>query len=246
MEGPVKRVLVGPIPFRTLHEHVVDGLGRRIVGGEFGFGVLPNEADLCIELDVSRGVLREAVKRLSGKGLLEVRPRTGTRVQPKRAWNLLDPFVLAWSLDSAEGPDLIRQLTDLRAAIEPVAAAAMAANKECVTLANQLALAVNDMQIAANHGDRTQFVEADLIFHQQLIAGSRNILFAAIGSSIAIGMRHSLETSALDVPTMLASVPLHSAVVRAVAAGSPDDATREARQVVRMAVHNLHQAASLG
>ena len=72
---------------RKLHGQVVDELGRRVAGGIYPAGqVLPNEELLCQELAVSRTALREAVKVLAGKGLLEARPRIGTRVRSKDQW----------------------------------------------------------------------------------------------------------------------------------------------------------------
>src|SRR5437762_13173507 len=81
---------------RNRHGQVVHELGRRIVGGTCPPGeALPNEEELCRELGVSRTALRESVKVLAAKGLVESRPRIGTRVRASASWNLLDPDVLA-------------------------------------------------------------------------------------------------------------------------------------------------------
>src|SRR5689334_3531513 len=80
-----------PFSSRGLHDQVVNELGMRIVRDEFGNeGLLPTEPELVAEFGVSRNALREAVKVLVGKGLIEVRPKTGTRIRPKTEWNLLD------------------------------------------------------------------------------------------------------------------------------------------------------------
>jgi DNA-binding FadR family transcriptional regulator len=82
---------------RSLHSIVAHDLGSRIVSGKLAPGdVLPTEAALSESLDVSRTALREAIKILSAKGLIESRPKTGTRVKPRTSWNLLDPDVLSW------------------------------------------------------------------------------------------------------------------------------------------------------
>mgnify|MGYP002777920900 CR=1 FL=1 len=79
---------------RRLHGEVAHGLGLRIVGGRLAAGeALPNETRL--DPAVSRVAWREAVKILEAKGLVESRPRLGTRVAAKGRWNLLDPDVLA-------------------------------------------------------------------------------------------------------------------------------------------------------
>jgi len=80
-----------------MHGRVVEWLGLRVVSGEFAPGSqLPNESDLAEGLGVSRGGVREAVKALAAKGLIEPRPRLGTRVLPRAEWNLMDREVIAW------------------------------------------------------------------------------------------------------------------------------------------------------
>ena len=100
----------------------MDELGRRIVRGDFAAtGILPIEPQLAAELGVSRNLLREAVKVLASKGLVDVGPRSGTRVRPQPDWHLLDPDVLAW-LD-AVGARLERAfgLVEFRLIVEPPA-----------------------------------------------------------------------------------------------------------------------------
>ena len=82
----------------NLHAIVIRTLALRIIAAErVGESlVFPNEAELCQQVGVSRTILREAVKVLEDKGMLQVRPRSGTRSRPRRDWNLLDPNILAW------------------------------------------------------------------------------------------------------------------------------------------------------
>src|SRR5690606_11553046 len=75
---------------RGVHARIVEELGSRIVSGIYPPGsVLPAEGEYGIQQSVSRTSVREAVKALSGKGLVESRPKTGTRVRPRSAWNML-------------------------------------------------------------------------------------------------------------------------------------------------------------
>jgi DNA-binding FadR family transcriptional regulator len=72
-------------PNRGLHGRVVHEIGLRIVSGQLEPGnALPNESELGAELQVSRSVLRESMKVLAGKGLVEVRTKTGTRVRLRK------------------------------------------------------------------------------------------------------------------------------------------------------------------
>src|SRR4051794_20093906 len=79
-------------------------------------------------LGVSRAAYREAVQVLIAKGLVESRPKAGTRVLPREHWNLVDPDVLAWAFAREPDQRLIESLFELRGIIEP-AAAALAAKR---------------------------------------------------------------------------------------------------------------------
>src|SRR5712691_2438408 len=109
-------------PRRGLHGEIVHRIGVQIVRGELKPGdVLPAD-ELSAELGLSRTVLREAVKVLAAKGLVEARPKTGTRVRPRAAWNLLDPDVLAWRSEASPDGDFFRNIVELRRIVEPEAA----------------------------------------------------------------------------------------------------------------------------
>src|SRR5215831_16424508 len=105
---------VAVISRRNLHDQIVEELGRRIVGDEFGReGLLPTEPQLAAELGVSRNALREAIKVLVSKGLVEVRPKTGMRVRPAADWKLLDREVLSWHAFSTRHLDHSFALVEL-------------------------------------------------------------------------------------------------------------------------------------
>ena len=110
-------------PRRGLHGRVVDELGRLIVGGRWtAESPLPNEDELAAEFGVSRTVVRESIKVLQAKGLVEVRPRTGTRVRARRAWHLLDADVVRWQFADMERGEDLRELHEVRSTIEATAA----------------------------------------------------------------------------------------------------------------------------
>ena len=90
----------------TLSDQVADALGRSIASGERAPGsFLPTEAELLEEFGTSRTVLREAVKMLTAKGLIDTRPRRGTMVKPETEWNLADPdiFGMNWLVAGVDG-----------------------------------------------------------------------------------------------------------------------------------------------
>src|SRR3546814_18457675 len=89
-----------------------------VVGGRFEDSApLPNEAEIGAELGVSRTVVREAMRTLAAQGLISVRPRTGTRVEPRERWHLFDPQVILWRLEAGVVRDLIDVLLAFRLAI---------------------------------------------------------------------------------------------------------------------------------
>jgi DNA-binding FadR family transcriptional regulator len=109
-------------PRRGAHGETVYEIGRRIVGGELKPGDLLPEGELIAELDISRTVLREAIKVLGAKGLVEARPRIGTKVSPRSHWRLMDPDVLAWQTEYGFDELFLRNLAEVRSLIEPGAA----------------------------------------------------------------------------------------------------------------------------
>ncbi|PYR54549.1 MAG: hypothetical protein DMF91_26490, partial [Acidobacteria bacterium] len=130
------------------------------------------------DLGASRTVVREAVKVLAAKGLVESRPKTGTRVRPRDAWNLLDPDVLAWQQDGAVDDALLRKLTEVRRIIEPAAAELAAARADAQDVA-ALEDAFQQMEHTAQARagtDFESFVQADMKFHLVILQACRNDL----------------------------------------------------------------------
>src|ERR1039458_1305192 len=113
MTEPVEP-LRNPSYGRGLHRGVVIALGRQIADGSFQPGDVLNMERLEEELSISRSVLREAVRVLSAKGLLEARPKRGTIVCPTAQWNLLDPDVMAWKVRNGADEQYLRNWEEVR------------------------------------------------------------------------------------------------------------------------------------
>src|SRR5882757_2992210 len=104
----------------TMSAQVARIIGTRIASGEFRPGdTLPIESELCQAYGVSRSTIREAVKNLAAKRLVEVSPKVGTRVLPFADWNLLDPDVLSWRLNAQFDERIIEDLYEVRQCFEP-------------------------------------------------------------------------------------------------------------------------------
>jgi DNA-binding FadR family transcriptional regulator len=218
-------------PHRTMHGQVVEWIGRRIVSGELTRGSqLPNEAELAAQLKVSRGGIREAVKALAAKGLVEPRPRLGTRVLPREQWNLMDREVITWH---SGVPDFLTDLLELRHMVEPEAAALAAERAD----ENQLATLEAAYAGMADHAARLPehadaFVKADLTFHLTLLRASGNQLVQQLGRLLEPGLHHGLEASSHAPGGVAATLPLHRAVLLAVRGHRPAAATRAMRKLI--------------
>lgn len=166
---------VSPTAFsrRGLHGQLVDALGSRIVGGRIQPGETIDGQAVEEEFDVSRTVVREALKVLTAKGLVDARPRLGTFVRDRVHWNLLDSDVMAWR-GSTDHPDrrLLLELGEVRAIVEPGAAGLAAARRTDEQLV-RIRTALLAMEASA---DIEATTDADIEFHLAVLAAAGNEL----------------------------------------------------------------------
>lgn len=202
---------------RNLTYALLDTVGKAIVTGQYDAVAFPTEGDLARQHAVSRSVTREAVKMLTAKGLLAARPRKGTSVQPPRAWNLFDPDVLRWMLERKFSLDLLRQFTELRIAIEPVAAALAADAADAGAIAR---IAAGYQRMAAAEAGDDDPLAADIAFHIAILEASRNPFYAQLSDVVSTALRTSIRfTNRFKGRT--ASLPQHHAVLAAIEARDP-------------------------
>jgi GntR family transcriptional regulator, galactonate operon transcriptional repressor len=220
---------------RGLHGQVVNELGARIVSGRLEPDVSIDVVALEAEFDISRTVLREALKVLAAKGLVDARQKRGTFVRPRPEWQLLDVDVLRWRLASQSTGELLSQLAEVRSIVEPAGARLAAQRRDGDDLA-ALAGALDAM--AAADPTSPEAVEADLCFHRQLITASHNELLVSMAAMIevALAARDSLVHTGKSVRD---PVPAHRAVVEAIGAGDPDAAERAVRALLAQAVEDV-------
>ena len=185
------------IPTRRAHSNhaeVARNIGIDIISGRYAEGVkLPGDAELTSLFGVSRPVLRESVKTLGAKGLLSTKVRVGTVVRERAAWNMFDPDVLAWHLDAGIDQRFLRDLADIRLAVEPRAAALAAERRSDADIAHLY------RSIASMHrepSDSTGFADADLSLHIAVANASGNPFMRSIGGVIEAALRASFLLSA--------------------------------------------------
>ena len=157
---------------RNIHTSLAGRLGREIVGGLYPAGsLLPNAADTCARFSVSRTALREAYSVLTAKAMIVARPKIGTRVRPKTDWNMLDPEVLSWHLQSTPTESFVAELFVLRQMVEPEATA-LAARAHSRDTIDRIADAYRRMeQFKDGAGD---LIGADLDFHMGILEATGN------------------------------------------------------------------------
>ena len=142
-------------PKRSLRIHgtIARQLGIAIMSGQYAPGeILEGEVLASEQFAVSRTAYREALRILAAKGLLDARPKVGTRINPRSKWNFLDTDVLEWIFETEPDPQILNALFELRDLVEP-AAAALAATRRTQAQLVSMRQALEDMR-ASYFGNR--------------------------------------------------------------------------------------------
>lgn len=228
-----------PLLKPRVHRHVVKTLAQRILGNEFRAGdVLPPEPDLCAAFSVSRSAVREAVKVLASKGLVTTRPRTGTAIRPKEDWNLLDPDLLAWSMELKPDAELVLSLIEARQVIEPAAArfAALRASADDIAA---LDAAFARMSRHKAEQDFSGFNQADIDFHTALLRASGNAVFQQLSNTIGAALAYSFRLTIARAREPGASLALHGEVIDKIRSHDSEGAAAVMARLLNIAVVDL-------
>jgi DNA-binding FadR family transcriptional regulator len=206
---------------RDLHGRVAYMLATAILRGDYLPGaLLPREAELMESFGVSRTVLREALRTLTSKGLVESRPKVGTKVRRRSAWNLLDADLLEWYSQVAPPVAFALKLQEVREMVEPYAAA-LAARAHTAETIDGLERAHAAM-VAARNVD--EWVRADLHFHLGILAACSNELLMPLGALIERTLEAQLRLNAKRADVFNAALDQHTAVYDAIRTRQPDAA----------------------
>lgn len=232
------RRAAGSYQGRGLNGEVVEVLGRRVLSGEFAPGQTLDIPGLERELDVSRTVLREALRVLKAKGLVDARPKRGTFVLPRSEWRLLDPDVVRWQFEGRDDSQFLDDLAEVRGIVEP-ASARLAALRRTDEDVSALERAIDRMADAAR-GDGDA-VDADVAFHRALLAATHNELLVRMEVVLEAGLaardRLVHGTMRADDPT-----PAHAAVLEAVRDRAPEAAGAAASALLAQSVLDVEKA----
>ncbi|AWB65008.1 GntR family transcriptional regulator [Saccharobesus litoralis] len=208
----------------SLSVQVARELGRRIVAGTYEPDTLiDDENALAQRYQVSRVVIRDAVKILVGKGLLDVRRGIGTRVRPRNQWILLDDDVLAWHITAPPNEHFLTQLMDIRRSFEPKAAR-WAAERATDENLKEIEAALVGME--QEKGSIENFIIADALFHRSVLRAAHNEFLTAMEGVIYSALLVSVRITNQDPRENETSIPFHREVYEAIAAKDGDKAER--------------------
>lgn len=221
-----------------LHQKALESLGSRIVDGVLPAGHVMLAEDLEDELGVSRSVVREAVRVLQSLGLVQSIKRVGIRVLPDSQWNPYDPLVIRWRLHSSGRGAQLRSLTEMRVAVEPMAAE-LAAEHAPEWVAEELHDITNKMR--ATGQDALRFQQLDVRFHAIVLAGSGNEMFARLHDAVAEVLTGRQEMGLIPAHPHEEGIQLHMDVAEAIALRRPAEARETMNEIMRATIEEIHQ-----
>lgn len=222
----------------SLHHRAIEHLGTRIVAGELPAGHIMLAEHLEDELNVSRSVVREAVRVLQSLGLVETTKRVGIRVLPASRWNPFDPQVIRWRLAGDGRGAQLRSLAELRTAVEPVAAELAAVNAP-EQLRRELVEVSHAMRDAGQAGDVPRFLELDIRFHSLLLSGSGNEMFANMVGQVAETLTGRTVHGLMPAHPRETALRWHVDVAEAIAAGDGAAARAASDKIMRETITEM-------
>jgi DNA-binding FadR family transcriptional regulator len=216
-----------------LHGTIARRLGISIVSGRVKPGdLLDGEIASSEQFAVSRTVYREAVRILAAKGLVDSRPKVGTRINARSHWNLLDPDVLDWTFESDPDRQLLDSLFELRNMVESAAAGLAAQRRSAAHLkAMRAALKGMAMHSLATEAGR----QADLDFHTALLNATGNPFIISLTNGVSAAIRTTTIFKQRKQPLRRDPIPDHRRVLEAIAARNAAKAQGAMSELIELA-----------
>jgi DNA-binding FadR family transcriptional regulator len=217
-----------------VHMSIARELGTSIVTGQRPPGsLLPRETEIAAQFKVSRGLIRESMRTLAAKGLVESKQKAGTKVRDRSQWHLLDPLLLAWMFEGAPPQKFVQSLFQLRLIVEPAAAELAAAARTT----QQLSRMGHALERMAEHGLPTaEGQRADEEFHSIILEATGNELLHNLAASISAAVRWSTFFKYRAFRQFGDPMPAHRAIFDAIANGDAA-AAREATVALVQQAH---------
>lgn len=209
-------------PTRAIHDRIAHDLAIAIVGGRYQPGeMLPGEERYSAEQGVSRTAYREAVRVLSAKGLVYSRTKSGTRINERLRWNILDLDVLAWMFEAGPTPEFLRDIFELRTVVEPAAAQFAALRRDGQDI-SRMGHALEEMR---RFGLQTpEGRAADQSFHSLILMATRNEALITLATSVTAVVAWTTRFARDERKESRDPMPDHDAVFDAILRGDPEEA----------------------
>ncbi|MDH4018847.1 MAG: FadR family transcriptional regulator [Xanthomonadales bacterium] len=219
---------------------ICEHLARLILEGKFKRNeILPNELDLAKGFGVSRTLMRDILRSLEGKGLIERKAHTGTRVRGIHSWNLLDSEVLNWGSVIFSQQRLFVSLLELRLIIEPQAAALSAMRANHDELQN-IHSSFEEMLESDSDGDIEQInPQGDMAFHEAIINASGNLFISQFGGVIRAALFHTISSSVRALHDHSESIENHRRLLNAIESRNPQQAYAAMVQVLQRTLTDM-------
>jgi len=220
---------------------VTSTLARQILSGSLRPGDrLPTETELGVQLGVSRTALRESIRTLAGKGLLESRTRSGTSVLPQSMWNHADPELLAWREGLEPDPQFMQSLIEVRRIIEP-SAAALAAERASGRDLGRIEESY-DLMCRTPAQNIEQSIGADEAFHLAVLAASHNPFLVNFGAMIGTALRVAFRLTTSISEDYAGTLYLHGDVLEAIRMRRAMEAKAAMEKLLTIAIADLSKA----
>ena len=223
---------------RSLHVQVAREIARSILSGKLPQGsIIPGEMALCEQFGVSRTALREAVKLLTSKGLLESRPKIGTRVVNRAYWTFLDSQLIGWMEGLTDLDHFCFQFLGLRRAIEPEACALAA---KFATAEQRIQLSEIFQQMVGIAGEKEfnqkRWTDIDTKFHSLIFNATGNDFYLPFGNILTTMFVNFIVHSSEEGSTCIEE---HRQIYEAIMAGNSEKARQASANHLQEAKHRL-------
>lgn len=220
-----------------LHGTIARDLGVAITSGKYQPGdLLFGEVESSVKLAVSRTAYREAVRILAAKGLVESKPKVGTKVSPRIKWHMLDPDVLAWTFENEPDLALLESLFELRNIVES-AAAELAAIRRTTKDLDAMRDGIERMACHTLASEAGRQGDAD--FHASLLQATDNPYIISLTTGVNAAVKTTTMFKQRERPLPRDPVPDHLRVFQAIADRDPERARREMTTLVKLALQDI-------